>query len=164
MSMKLIWKKGRGKLGILTPLIGTWHTLADTPQGAVLCTRSFQKVLNGSYIELTAIWHLGENGYEERAFFGCDAARTIRFWSFTSDGKQSSGEQTDTIDIHPEALGFIAQMPAGIARQIYWPDETQGFHWAVESQTKKGWKRFVEHHYISDTQPITSPEDAPLHS
>jgi len=49
-------------------------------------------------------------------------------------------------------------MPAGIARQVYWPDETQGFHWAVESQTKKGWHRFVEHHYVPETQTATSPE------
>jgi hypothetical protein len=36
-------------------------------------------------------------------------------------------------------------------------DETQGFHWAVESQTKKGWNRFVDHHYIPQTQPVIFP-------
>ncbi len=59
MSTKPIWKKGRGKLGILAPLLGTWHAHADTPQGKVHCVRSFQKALNGSYIELSAIWHMG---------------------------------------------------------------------------------------------------------
>jgi hypothetical protein len=148
MSMKPGWKKGRGKLGFLSPLLGTWHTHADSPQGKVYCVRNFQKVLNGSYIELSAIWHMGEKVYEEKCFFGCDSTGKIRFWSFTSDGKQSQGELTEASDIHPEAISFIAQMPAGTARQVYWPDDAQGFHWAVESQTKKGGNRFVDHHYL----------------
>jgi len=151
MSTKPGWKKGRGKLGFLSPLIGAWHAHADSPQGKVYCERKFQKVLKGSYIELSAIWHMGDKVYEEQCFFGCDASGKIRFWSFTSDGKQSQGELTDASDIHPEAIGFIAQMPAGIARQVYWPDEAQGFHWAVESQTKKGWNRFVDHHYLPES-------------
>ena len=96
MSTKPRWKKGRGKLGILAPSVGTWHADADTPDGRpgkVHCVRSFQKVLNGSYIELIASWHMGDSVYEERAFFGCDAAGKIRFWSFTSDGKQRSEER-----------------------------------------------------------------------
>ena len=151
MSTKPGWKKGRGRLGLLSPLLGTWHAHADSPQGKVYCVRNFQKVLNGSYIELSAIWHMGEKVYEEQCFFGCDATGKIRFWSFTSDGKQSQGELTDASDIHPEAIGFIVQMPAGIARQIYWPDDAQGFHWAVESETKKGWNRFVDHHYVPES-------------
>ena len=151
MSTKPGWKKGRGKLSALSPLLGMWHAHADSPQGKVYCVRNFQKVLNGSYIELSAIWHMGEKIYEEKCFFGCDPTGKIRFWSFTSDGKQSQGELTDASDIHPEAIGFIAQMPAGIARQVYWPDEAQGFHWAVESQTKKGWNRFVDHHYLPES-------------
>ena len=162
MSMKLSWKKGRGKLGMLVPLLGSWHANADTRQGKIHCVRSFKKVLGGSYIELIAIWHMGtgmgSNSYEERAFFGRDAMGNIRFWSFTSDGKQSSGELTDATDIHPEAVGFVAQMPAGVARQVYWPDETEGFHWAVESQTKKGWNRFVDHHYVAKSQAVGSDE------
>ena len=50
-------------------------------------------------------------------------------------------------DVPPAGFGFGAQMPAGLARMIYWPDETEGFHWAVEAKTKKGWSRFTEHHY-----------------
>src|SRR5438045_2984083 len=149
MSTQPVWKKGRGKLGILFPLLGSWHAHADAPDsqpGMIRCERTFKKTLNNAYIELTAIWHLSHSVYEERAFFGCDAEGKIRFWSFTSDGKQSSGELEDATDIHPEAIGFIAQMPAGTARQAYWPDEAQGFCWLVESQTKKGWNRFVEHH------------------
>jgi hypothetical protein len=158
MNTKPTWKKGRGKLGFLNPLLGTWHAHADSPQGKIHCVRSFTKVLGGTYIELIAIWHMGNTVYEERAFFGCDATGKIRFWSFTSDGKQSNGELTDATDIHPQAIVFVAHMPAGIARQVYWPDETQGFHWAVESQTKKGWNRFVDHHYLLESQPVTSLE------
>ena len=151
MSTKSDWKKGRGKLGFLSPLLGRWHAHANSLQGKVYCVRNFQKVLSGTYIELSAIWHMGEKVYEEKCFFGCDPTGKIRFWSFTSDGKQSQGELIDASDIHPEAIGFIAQMPAGIARQVYWPDEAQGFHWVVESQTKKGWNRFVDHHYLPES-------------
>lgn len=158
MGTKPIWKKGRGKLGLLAPLLGMWQADADTPDGRpgrVHCERAFKKTLNDAYIELTAVWYMGETIYEERAFFGRDAEGKLRFWSFTSDGKQSSGELTDATDIHAEGIGFVAQMPAGIARQVYWPDDTLGFHWAVESQTKKGWHRFVDHHYVPSTQPST---------
>lgn len=85
----IVWKKGRGKLGIFAPLLGRWRAEADSPMGRVVCTRTFSKVLDGAYIQLTA----------------------------------------------------------GLARMAYWPDEAEGFHWAVESQTKKGWRRFTEHHY-----------------
>jgi hypothetical protein len=70
MITKPRWKKGRGKLWILAPLVGTWHADADTPDGRpgkVHCVRSFQKVLNGSYVGLTATWHMGDTVYEERA-------------------------------------------------------------------------------------------------
>ncbi len=165
LGTKLPWKKGRGTLAILVPLLGTWHADADTPDGrpgTVHCERRFQQALNGSYIELTAIWQMGNTVYEERAFFGRDAVGALRFWSFTSNGKQSQGELTDVSDIHPEAIGFIAQMPEGIARQAYWPDQVQGMHWVVEAQTKEGWDRFVDHHYVLDIQPdISTGEDLP---
>ena len=28
------WKKGRGKLGVLDPLLGTWHAQVETPMGS----------------------------------------------------------------------------------------------------------------------------------
>lgn len=71
----------------------------------------------------------------------------VAFWSFTSDGKNSSGTMADVTDIHPEAIGFEAQMPAGLARMAYWPDGGDGFLWAVEAKNNNGWKRFTEHHY-----------------
>ena len=78
---------------------------------------------------------------------GVNPEKEVCFWSFTSDGKQSNGKLVDVTDVHPQAIGFEAQMPAGTARMVYWPDEEQGFYWIVESKTKKGWNRFVEHHY-----------------
>jgi hypothetical protein len=33
------------------------------------------------------------------------------------------GAFADVSDIHPEAIGFEAQMPAGLTRMAYWPDE-----------------------------------------
>jgi len=44
---------------------------------------------------------------------------------------------TDVSDIHPQAVGFEAHMPSGLARMAYWLDEDEGFHWAVQSKTKK---------------------------
>jgi len=143
----MVWKKGRGKLGAFAPLFGTWSAEAESPQGKVNCQRTFSKVLNDSHIHLRAVWHIGALTYEEVAFFGVDREGTTRFWSFTSDGKQSQGQIADVSELHPEALGFEAQMPAGLARQAYWPDDQDGFYWVVESRTRKGWNRFTEHRY-----------------
>lgn len=85
--------------------------------------------------------------YEEIAIFGARESSGIEFWSFTSDGKRSQGALANVTDLHPEAIGFEAQMPAGLARMAYWPDGDGGFFFVVESKNKKGWKRFLEHHY-----------------
>lgn len=141
------WKRGRGKLGFLAPLIGSWEASASTPMGPVTCTRTFEPSLGGNYIRLTARWNFDKGVYEEIAMIGVTSDGKVAFWSFTSDGKNSSGTVADVSDIHPEAIGFEAQMPAGLARMAYWPDDSEGFHWAVEAKNKKGWKRFTEHHY-----------------
>lgn len=143
------WKKGRGKLGVFQPLIGNWVAKSDSPMGPVVCTRQFQQTLDNKYIELNVSWDTNGRVYQEKALFGVDKDKVLSFWSFTSDGKNSSGRICEATDIHPLALCFVAQMPAGIARQVYWPnDDSEGFFWVVESQTKKGWNRFVEHHYL----------------
>jgi hypothetical protein len=146
-----LWKRGRGKLGILTPLMGTWIAEAPAPAGSGLgkirCTRSFTPALGGRYVQLVARWEFGKGVYEELAVFGVSDGK-IAFWSFTSDGKRSEGVLVDGKDVHPESVAFQARMPAGIARMIYWPDEEKGFHWAVESKTKTGWNRFTQHHYL----------------
>lgn len=146
--MKMKWRKGRSKLGLFDPLIGVWRAETDSEMGPVKCKREFKKVLSKKYILLTANWQYESGTYDEIAMIGVDAEKEIRFWSFTSDGKHSEGRLTDVSDIHPEAIGFEAQMPAGTARMVYWPDEEEGFHWVVESKTKKGWNRFTEHHYV----------------
>ena len=148
-TKKPLWKKSRGKLGVFDPLLGTWTAKAESPMGPVSCTRSLAKTLNGNYLELRAEWKFGKGSYHETALIGVRPDGTVGFWSFTSDGKHSQGELTDATDVHPEAIAFVAQMPAGTARMVYWPDETSGFRWAVESQNKKGWKRFSEHHYTA---------------
>lgn len=161
--MGKLWKKGRGKLGLLQPLFGRWVAVAESPMGPVRCTRVFEPVLSGTYVRLTALWQFGEGvkmppadcadipltggGYQELAIIGAGDAGKVSFWSFTSDGKRSQGVVTDVTDLHPEAVGFEAHMPAGIARMAYWPDEGEGFHWVVESKNAKGWRRFTEHHY-----------------
>jgi len=149
MAKKTVrWKKGRGKLGLLAPLLGSWTATARLPAGygEVQCTRSFSPVLNGTCVQLRAEWKFTKGVYEEIAFIGAHDDR-ISFWSFTSDGRRSQGVLSDGSDVHPEAIAFEAQMPAGLARMIYWPGEEGGLNWAVESKTKKGWNRFTEHHY-----------------
>src|SRR4051794_40819519 len=69
-------------------------------------------------------------GYEEIALFGAGAGGGVAFWSFTSDGKRNQGASADVMDLHPEAVGFEAQMPAGLARMAYWPDGAGGFFFA----------------------------------
>jgi hypothetical protein len=141
------WKKGRGRLGLFDPLLGRWVAKADSEMGPVTCTRAFSRILSDKYVELRVNWVFAKSGYEELAIFGVGDDKTLSFWSFTSDGKRSTGILADATDIHPQAIAFEAQMPAGLARQTYWPDDKVGFHWAVESRNKKGWKRFVQHHY-----------------
>jgi hypothetical protein len=140
------WKKGRGKLGLFAPLIGSWKAEADSPMGKISCTRVFETVLGGQYIQLTAQWKFSKGVYTETAMIGLKEGQ-VNFWSFTSDGKNSTGILSDGTDVHPAAICFEAQMPAGTARMIYWPHEAGGFNWAVESKTKKGWNRFTLHHY-----------------
>lgn len=144
---KLLWKKGRGKLGVLLPLLGSWKAEADSPVGPMHCTRRFESCLGGHYIRLTAQWNWTKGSYEEFAIYGVRNGKVV-FWSFTSDGKRSDGEIAKAPEIHPEAIAFKAKMPAGLARMIYWPRDDGGINWAVEARTKKGWKRFTEHHYI----------------
>jgi hypothetical protein len=141
------WKKGRGKLGVFAPLMGSWEAAADSPMGPLKCTRTFAETLSGKYIKLDAAWHFGKGAYVETAMYGVNADGDVVFWSFTSDGKNSSGKIADVSDLHPDAVGFQAQMPAGLARMAYWPDDDGGCIWVVESKNKKGWHRFTEHHY-----------------
>jgi hypothetical protein len=144
----IVWKKGRGKLGFLDPLLGTWRAETDSEMGKVVCVRTFTRVLDGAYVQLTADWEYAKGGYKEMALIGVGPEGQVSFWSFTSDKKQSQGHVADVTDIHHKAIGFEAQMPAGLARMAYWPDDKEGFHWVVESKTKKGWNRFTDHHYF----------------
>ena len=142
------WKKGRGALGPLKPLLGSWvsEPAGPGPASGMTCSRRFEPVLGGAYVQLDARW--GAGGYEEIALFGKGADGGLGFASFTSDGKQSRGVLADGSDVHPEAIAFVAEMPAGLARMIYWPAEEEGaFYFAVESKTKKGWNRFFRHLY-----------------
>jgi len=143
---KTVWKKGRGKLGVLTPLIGSWIAGSESPMGKLKCTRIIEPILGGNYLQLTAEWDFSKSVYTEHAIIGMHD-NVISFWSFTSDGKNSQGTIADGTDIHLEAICFEAHMPAGLARMIYWPNPEGGFNWAVESKTKKGWNRFTLHHY-----------------
>lgn len=140
------WKPGRGALGRFKPLIGSWRAEAGSGPS---CTRSFAEIWRGSYVRLEARWEMGPGkAYEEIALFGKDRGGALAFWSFTSDGKQSQGAPADGTDVHPQAIAFEGEMPAGTARFVYWPADGEGFYFAVESKTKKGWNRFLRHHYL----------------
>lgn len=147
----MVWKKGRGALGALKPLLGRW-TSEPTGRGAnasaITCTREFS-AFGDKTLLLDARWAMGKGrAYREVAFYRVGADGKLGFSSFTNDGKSSLGTLCDGRDIHPDALAFEAKMPAGTARMAYWPtDDGEGFHFAVESKTKKGWKRFFLHTY-----------------
>jgi hypothetical protein len=144
------WNKGRGKLGPLAPLIGAWSTETETPMGLAACARNFSRFGEG-WILLEASWRFGSGPsariYRETAFLGPTAEGPLGIWSFTNDGKRSEGVLSAAPDVHSLAICFEADMPAGRARQIYWPDEGGGLAWAVEAKNARGWKRFSEHHY-----------------
>jgi hypothetical protein len=92
------------------------------------------------------------------AIIGAGDDGRVCFWSFTSDGKRSHGTLTDVTDLHPEAVGFEAEMPAGRARMAYWPVEGGGFRWVVESKTKRGWNRLLDHTYrAASSHPTGDP-------
>ncbi|QQR73256.1 MAG: hypothetical protein IPJ17_17490 [Holophagales bacterium] len=141
------WKRGRGKLGLLDPLLGVWSATADSPMGPVACRRSFARAIGGAWIVLEAEWDFSGKRYLEHAIYGVGESGELTFWSFTSDGKRSVGRLADGQDVHPSAIAFEAEMPAGLARMVYWPADDDGLRWAVESRTQKGWRRFTEHHY-----------------
>ena len=149
--MAKFWKKERGKLGIFAPLHGSWVAEAASAMGPMRCYRELKPILASKYLRLDARWEFGrgetQQAYEEFAIIGVDDTGIVSFWSFTSDGKRSQGSLADVTDLHEEAIGFEAEMPAGRARMAYWPSPDGGFDWVVESKTKKGWKRFVEHVY-----------------
>lgn len=141
------WKPGRGKMGFMAPLIGTWKTeIADTPLGPVVCMRTYEKTLDGKWIELTADWDIGggKKHYVERAFYGVGRDKVPAFWSFTSDGGQSHGILADVGEMAEGAKGFEAEMTAGLARFGFWPTEG-GMMWAADAKTKKGWREIVRH-------------------
>ena len=145
------WKKSRGLLGPMQPMLGAW--IADAGMNGVdfTCTRTFTAVGKG-WIELRAVWNLPKAPYTEVALFGPGDDGVLGFFSFTSDGKRSVGRLANGTDIDPEAVAFEARMPAGLARMTYWPRESgHGFRFAVESRTKKGWNRFLTH----DCRPLT---------
>ena len=152
------WGKGRGLLGPLKPLLGAWANdtsgEGESPASRMPCTRCFQSMGKG-WIMLDARWGqsgeggAGEGQYRETALFGAGADGGLAMFSFTSDGKRSQGRLADGADVHAAALAFEAEMPAGLARMIYWPldGDEPGFHFAVESRTRKGWSRFLRHTY-----------------
>jgi hypothetical protein len=147
----MAWKKGRGLLGPLQPLLGDWRTLRSeggTAASNMACSRCFTPF--GKWVRLEARWETGpDKAYCETAFFGAGEDGTLAFFSFTNDGKSSMGRLADGSDVHPDAIAFEAQMPAGLARFVYWPAEDggPGFLFAVENRTKKGWNRFLRQHF-----------------
>ena len=92
---------------------------AESEIGPVKCTRTFSKILGGKYVELRAHWTFAKSSYEELALMGVGDDKAVCFWSFPSDGKRSEGVLADVSDLHRQAVGFEAEMPAGLARQAY---------------------------------------------
>jgi len=148
---------GRRGLHFLNPYLGGVFTASGKgPMGAYTCTRHIAPVLDGKFAQMAVEWRVGRRPpYTELALFGVDAAdKTVRFWSFTSDGKQAVGTRVEAREL-PEDAGkdaavFEAHMPAGLARFLFMPQGPDAFVFAVESANKGGWKRFLEQHFSRD--------------
>lgn len=114
----------------------------------MVCTRSFRTFGKG-WIRLEAVWHMGERGdRREAALFGVGDDGALGVFSFNNDGKRSVGRLDDGSDAPPLAIAFEAQMPAGLARMLYWPAEDgDSLRFAVESRNRTGRNRFMLHTY-----------------
>jgi len=144
------WSKGRGKMGFMNPLLGSWRaSVPETPLGPVICLRTFRKVLDGKFIELIADWDInaGDKTYREQAMYGLDRSGTPSFWSFTTDGGTSFGTLCDVSEMEGAAFGFEAEMTKGLARFVIVPMD-EGFMWKADAKTKKGWSELVCHHCL----------------
>jgi hypothetical protein len=138
------FKFGRGLLGPMKPLIGHWVHTGEHNRQTVRVTRLYEPWGKG-WVRLTASWTLPDRDYVETAFYGATTEGPLGFWSFTNDGRCSQGMLADGSDVHAQAVAFVAKFPAGTGRMIAWPrdDGLPGFEFAVESQTQKGWNRFL---------------------
>ena len=156
---KSLWKNGRGAMGRMAPLLGQWVAEEDSKLGPVRVELRFALAAGNTTVVKQAIWWLrGKKSYEEIAVFCKGDEAPLEFVSFTSDGRRSEGRVTADQDAPSDALVFQAQMPAGLARMLYWKETREGFHWAVESRGKKGWNRFIQHHYL----PLAPSKKKPL--
>lgn len=141
------WQRGRGRLGVLAPLLGRWVAEGDGEGGPYRCERRFERALHGSYIELRAEWRLPGREYDEVALHGHDRDGALRFWSFTSDGTQANGWRVEPDDLPHPGIAFEADLPAGRTRFAYMTLPGGELLYVAESQTERGWNRFVEHRY-----------------
>jgi hypothetical protein len=146
--MTVEWQPGKGRLGQLDPLIGTWVAEGDTP-APYRCERRFDRILGGRHVQLVATWTFPDGrSFEELVLFGLDPAGELRMWSFTSDGRQATGQWRDAWDVPRPNVAFETELPTGRTRTAYWPDRRAGgvYH-VLERQAGRRWERLVEHFY-----------------
>jgi len=62
------WKKGRGKLGFLQPLLGRWTAEAKSEMGPVRCTRSALTRISGWRCRRSAmaVWYATLRSFASR--------------------------------------------------------------------------------------------------
>ena len=139
---------GRGLLGPMKPLMGDWAWSGEHASQSIIARRTYEPFGKG-WVRLTAVWTMPGRDYVETAFYGPADDGTLGFYSFTNDGKRSEGRLADGSDVHAQAVAFVAKFPAGTGRMIAWPrdDGAPGFDFAVESQTKRGWNRFLQQRF-----------------
>ena len=145
--------KLRKGLRLLEPLLGQWVHMGDSGLGKLTCNRRFNSMLDGHRVRLDAIWSYEDpkrSDYVELCIFGLNKDGILRFNSFVNDGTSSSGLIVKTDDLHGTAICFEAQMPHGLARQAYSPDDRGGWNWKVERKVKSGWSPIIEQAYRPD--------------
>jgi hypothetical protein len=129
----------------LKPFLGRWTANGSGPMGPYTCERQLTPILEGKFVQMLVRWTVGTKRHEELCMFGVKDER-LQFWSFTSDGKSSTGISVIADELPDGTLVFEAAMPAGQARVSYQPDGEQ-FRFVVESRGKKGWRRFLEQNF-----------------
>ena len=147
--------KAKLKKGLrrLEPLLGQWVHMGDSGLGKLTCNRHFSSLLDGHRVRLDAIWSYDDpkrSDYVELCIFGLNKDGVLGFHSFVNDGTSSNGLLADADELVETTICFEAQMPHGLARQTYWPDEVGGWNWKVERKLKSGWSPIIEQAYRPD--------------
>ena len=127
-----------------------WIFQGTGSMGDYTCERRFERILGGKFVRMEVLWQVAKHTYGEVAIFGKTAPgvdsshKGLCFSSFTTEGKASLGLQVTPEDLSTGGIAFEADMPAGRARMMLWPEGREVLWLTVASRNASGWKPFLE--------------------